>query len=88
MLVATGYDFLKTLRPHAQDAADTAIAPLAMNTHAWTVLAIGLVVSFCVALAVVAWFMHWVRARGSLLSRFTDRCRDRPSPGDRGRGLL
>ena len=64
MLVATGYDFLKTLRPHAQDAADTAIAPLAMNAHTWTVLAIGLVVSFCVALAVVAWFMHWVRARG------------------------
>jgi len=28
------------------------------------VLAIGFAVSFFVALAVVAWFMHWVRARG------------------------
>jgi undecaprenyl-diphosphatase len=28
------------------------------------VLVIGFVVSFFVALAVVAWFMNWVRARG------------------------
>jgi undecaprenyl-diphosphatase len=28
------------------------------------VLAIGFVVSFVVALGVVAWFMRWVRARG------------------------
>jgi undecaprenyl-diphosphatase len=28
------------------------------------VLAIGFVVSFFVALGVVAWFMHWVRQRG------------------------
>jgi undecaprenyl-diphosphatase len=28
------------------------------------VLAIGFIVSFIVALAVVAWFMNWVRARG------------------------
>src|SRR2546430_7025638 len=40
------------------------IAPLAMNLHEWIVLAIGFVVSFLVALAVVAWFMNWVRARG------------------------
>ena len=64
MVVATGYDLLKTLRPHSQDAADAAIAPLAMNTHSWIILAIGLIVSFIVALAVVAWFMRWVRARG------------------------
>lgn len=64
MLVATGYDLLKTLRPHAQDVADAALAPLAMNAHAWIILAIGVVVSFFVALAVVAWFMRWVRARG------------------------
>lgn len=64
MVVATGYDLLKTIRPSAQDAADAAIAPLTMNTEAWIVLAIGLVVSFVVALGVVAWFMRWVRTRG------------------------
>ncbi len=35
-----------------------------MTSHNWIVLAIGFVVSFIVALAVVAWFMRWVRARG------------------------
>jgi undecaprenyl-diphosphatase len=61
MVVATGFDFLKTVMPHHHEAD---IAPLAMNSHAWIVLAIGFVVSFLVALAVVAWFMNWVRARG------------------------
>jgi undecaprenyl-diphosphatase len=40
------------------------IAPLTMNSHEWIVLAIGFVVAFFVALAVVAWFMNWVRTRG------------------------
>ena len=35
-----------------------------MPSHLWLVLAIGFVVSFFVALGVVAWFMHWVRQRG------------------------
>ena len=61
MAVATGYDFLKTVIPHHHEAD---IAPLTMNAHDWVVLAIGFVVSFFVALAVVAWFMNWVRARG------------------------
>jgi undecaprenyl-diphosphatase len=61
MLVATGYDFLKTVMPRHHEAN---IAPLTMNPHEWIVLAIGFVVSFFVALAVVAWFMNWVRARG------------------------
>ena len=61
MVVATGFDFLKTVMPHHHDAD---IAPLAMNPHAWVVLGIGFIVSFVVALAVVAWFMNWVRARG------------------------
>ena len=64
MAVATGYDLVKTIAPHYHDASDAAIAPLSMNTHNWVVLGIGLVVSFFVALAVVAWFMRWVRARG------------------------
>jgi undecaprenyl-diphosphatase len=61
MLVATGFDFLKTVMPHHHEAD---IAPLTMNAHEWIVLAIGFIVSFVIALAVVAWFMNWVRSRG------------------------
>jgi undecaprenyl-diphosphatase len=61
MTVAVGYDFLKSVIPHHHEAE---IAPLTMTPHGWIVLAIGFVVSFFVALAVVAWFMNWVRARG------------------------
>jgi undecaprenyl-diphosphatase len=61
MAVAVGYDFLKSVIPHHHEAE---IAPLAITAHQWVVLAIGFVVSFFVALAVVAWFMNWVRARG------------------------
>ena len=64
MVVATGYDLLKTLRPHHDAAAEAGLAPLTMNGHNWLVLAIGFLVSFVVALGVVAWFMRWVRARG------------------------
>src|SRR5437773_4163174 len=61
MLVATGYDFLKTVIPRHHEVN---IAPLTMNSHEWIVLVIGFVVSFFAALAVVAWFMNWVRTRG------------------------
>jgi len=61
MMVATAYDFLKTILPHH---GEQNIASLTMNGHEWIVLAIGFVVSFFVALAVVAWFMNWVRERG------------------------
>jgi undecaprenyl-diphosphatase len=61
MFVATGYDFVKSVVPHHQKSS---IAPLTMSGHQWIVLAIGFVVSFFVALGVVAWFMHWVRQRG------------------------
>jgi undecaprenyl-diphosphatase len=61
MFVATGYDFVKTVIPHHHESN---IAPLAMNGHQWVVLVIGFVVSFFVALGVVAWFMQWVRSRG------------------------
>src|ERR1700758_4355733 len=61
MVVATGFDFLKTVIPRHHEAD---IAPLTMNAHQWIVLVIGFVVSFFVALMVVAWFMNWVRARG------------------------
>ena len=61
MAVATGYDFLKSVIPHHHEAG---IAPLTITPHEWIMLAIGFVVSFFIALAVVAWFMNWVRARG------------------------
>jgi undecaprenyl-diphosphatase len=61
MVAATGYDLLKTLRPK-HDA--TALGAMPANGHEWTILIIGFVVSFIVALGVVAWFMNWVRRRG------------------------
>ena len=69
MVAATGYDLLKTLHPsHKQLAAAAAngdsIAPLVMTGHNWVILAIGFVVSFLVALAVVEWFLQYVRKHG------------------------
>ena len=64
MVVATLYDLYKTLRPTQDTINEGNLAPLAVDTHGWVVLAIGFVVSFIVALAVVAWFMNWVRSRG------------------------
>jgi len=64
MVVATGYDLLKTLNPSRNTIGEGNIAPLAVDSHQWVVLAIGFVVSFIVALAVVAWFMRWVRTKG------------------------
>src|SRR5213594_3550926 len=61
MLMATGYDFVKTVMPYH---AEPNISPLKMNCHEWIVLGIGFAVSFFVAWGVVAWFMHWVRQRG------------------------
>ena len=64
MIAATGYSLLKVLHPgkHAEDA--NAMVPLVMTTHNWIILAIGLVVSFIVALGVVEWFLQWVRRHG------------------------
>ncbi|MFN2476700.1 MAG: undecaprenyl-diphosphate phosphatase [Chthoniobacterales bacterium] len=64
MIVATGYDLLKTMRGGHQEAGAAAIAPVAISAHQWLIIAIGAFVSFVVALVVVAWFMRWVRARG------------------------
>ena len=64
MVVATLYDLYKTLKPSHDAAAEGNLAPLTMDAHGWIVLAIGFVISFIVALAVVAWFMNWVRQRG------------------------
>lgn len=64
MAVATLYDLYKTLKPSKTALSEGNLAPLTVDAHGWVVLAIGFVVSFIVALAVVAWFMNWVRARG------------------------
>lgn len=64
MAAATLYDLYKTIGPHHGAEVEGNLAPLTMNTHEWIVLVIGFFISFIVALAVVAWFMRWVRAGG------------------------
>ncbi|MFB3915419.1 MAG: undecaprenyl-diphosphate phosphatase [Terriglobales bacterium] len=61
MVAATGYDMFKSLR-HKNGVSAIGMGP--SNTQEWVVLALGFVVSFIVAYAVVAWFMNWVRNRG------------------------
>jgi len=60
MIAATGYDLLKTLHPKHGEP----LGRMPAGGHEWAILIIGFIVSFIVALAVVAWFMHWVRKRG------------------------
>jgi undecaprenyl-diphosphatase len=60
MVVATGYDLLKSLR----GKGDNPIGVGLIDSHGWVLLAIGFVVSFIVAYGSVAWFMSWVRRRG------------------------
>jgi undecaprenyl-diphosphatase len=60
MVVATGYDLLKSVRGKGANP----IGVSQIDIHGWLVLAVGFVVSFLVAYASVAWFMAWVRRRG------------------------
>ncbi|HLK53834.1 MAG TPA: undecaprenyl-diphosphate phosphatase [Candidatus Angelobacter sp.] len=60
MLAATVYTMWKTL--HSKQGEPLGRMPV--DAHEWIVLLIGFVISFVVALAVVAWFMNWVRRRG------------------------
>src|SRR5216684_1941331 len=60
MVVATCYDLLKSLRHGAANPIGTS----SIDTHGWTLLAIGFVVSFIVAYGAVAWFLGWVRKHG------------------------
>ena len=59
MFAATGYRLLRTVK----DSLDGTLT-YTMNGHSWGVLAVGFVVSFIVALAVIHFFMAWVRTRG------------------------
>jgi len=63
MAVATLYDFYKTVISPKPEPGQT-LVPVTMDMDRWIVLAIGFVVSFIVALAVVHWFMNWVRKHG------------------------
>ncbi len=38
--------------------------PIQLSLEQWSILAVGFVTSFIVALAVIAWFMQWVRQKG------------------------
>jgi undecaprenyl-diphosphatase len=62
MVVATGYELYKVTL--SSKAVVELGGQVDMDGHKWAVLAIGMVVSFVVALGVVAWFMGWVRKRG------------------------
>jgi undecaprenyl-diphosphatase len=55
MAAATGYDLLKTVRGPEH---------VHIDSHGWSLIAIGFAISFLVAYVVVAWFMQWVRNRG------------------------
>jgi undecaprenyl-diphosphatase len=63
MAAATLYTLYRTLHPKGVTGA-AALGTMPSNGHEWMVLVIGFVVSFFVALGVVAWFMNWVRHRG------------------------
>jgi len=65
MVVATGYTFLKATGVLKSRKGD-AFVPLHIDGQGYIVLAIGFLISFVVALGVVAWFMNWVRRRGFL----------------------
>lgn len=54
MFAATGYKLLDFVLDSRTN----------MTSHNWLVLSVGFGVSFVVALAVIVWFMQWVRRRG------------------------
>jgi undecaprenyl-diphosphatase len=60
MVAATGYDLLKSLRGRGENP----IGVSEISRHGWLLLLIGLIVSFVVAYASVAWLMAYVRRRG------------------------
>ncbi len=60
MLVATGYDLLKSILGKGENP----IGVSQVDAQGWAVLAVGFVVSFVVAYGSVAWFMAWVRRHG------------------------
>jgi len=65
MVAATGWDFVSGVFLHkAVGLNGVPVGHVVMSSERWIVLAIGLVVSFIVALGVVEWFLQWVRKHG------------------------
>ena len=60
MVAATGYTLLKSIAGKGENP----IGVSQITPHQWLIVAIGVVVSFLVAYASVAWFMAYVRRRG------------------------
>jgi undecaprenyl-diphosphatase len=60
MAASTGYDLLKSVMGKGENP----IGVSQIDAHGWTLLVIGLVMSFVVGYASVAWFMAWVRKHG------------------------
>jgi undecaprenyl-diphosphatase len=60
MFAATGFKLFQAVRGKGFKDGEQ----LVMDGHRWGVMAVGLIVSFFVAWAVIAWFMAWVRKRG------------------------
>lgn len=60
MIAATGFDLLKSLLGKGENP----IGVSQIGAHGWGVLVVGLIVSFIVAYAAVAWFIAWVRKHG------------------------
>ena len=58
MVAATGLELLQAILGKSTGGH------FVMSAHLWGVLLVGFVVSFIVALAVIAWFMHWVKKHG------------------------
>ena len=68
MIAATCWDFIKEVFLNKAVGADgVPVGHVVMSSERWIVLAIGLVVSFIVALGVVEWFLQWVRKHGFAL---------------------
>ncbi len=64
MVAATIWDLLREIHGSSSAVAGAAAAHVVMDPQRWTVLLIGLAVSFIVALGVVEWFLYWVRKHG------------------------
>lgn len=60
MVLATGLKLFQAIRGKGFEPGQE----LVMDGHKWRIMAVGLIVSFFVAWAVIAWFMAWVRKRG------------------------
>ena len=60
MVAGTGYDLAKSVFGKGENALGVS----GISMHGWTLLLIGIVVSFIVAYGAVAWFMAWVRGHG------------------------